>query len=258
MSVPELIHTDSSTALGGDEMKNDGLPSGHGGADLEATTQTGVVDFVDSEIGALSRPGLVSMTQALVQLPREPYSDGSSPAAGSDIPKLGAIRADIDGALLAGEDGCDFTPRGSFNPPTTVVKKDSKKDSKKDIKNNMKKDTKKDTEDTKCNKTVTTKGLCTITVEADKGVEIEPHIVENVVSDYVPGIHSTSNEFKDETPSPEASAQNSPVVKSDIIEEEEKPPIRDHDSSGIHIIPRGSLNKPTITKPKPKPKPTKN
>ncbi|KAL5481028.1 hypothetical protein ACEPAI_9969 [Sanghuangporus weigelae] len=138
MSAPELIHTDSSTTLGGDEMRNDDLPSGHGGADLEATTQTGVADVVDSEIGALSRPGLVSDDTGLGAIAPsamlESDSDGSSPATRSDIPKLGAIRADIDGVLLVGEDGYDFTPRGSFNPPTTVVKKDPKKDTKKDTK----------------------------------------------------------------------------------------------------------------------------
>ncbi|KAL5481029.1 hypothetical protein ACEPAI_9970 [Sanghuangporus weigelae] len=96
---------------------------------------------------------------------------------------------------------------------------------------------------------------CSIAVECDKGVAVEQYIANNVVSDCVPDIHGTSDEFKDETPSPEASAQPSPVVKPDIIEEEVKSPIRDHDCSGIHIIPRGSLNKPTVTEPKPKPKP---
>ncbi|KAL5522708.1 hypothetical protein ACEPAG_8726 [Sanghuangporus baumii] len=102
---------------------------------------------------------------------------------------------------------------------------------------------------------ITLEGL--IAGEGDKGVEAEEYIANNIVSGStsVPDIHGTSDEFKDETPSPEVSAQPSPVVKSDIIEEEENPPIRDHDFSGIHIIPRGSLNKPTVTEPKPKPKP---
>ncbi|KAL5522707.1 hypothetical protein ACEPAG_8725 [Sanghuangporus baumii] len=144
MSAPELIHTDSSstTFLGGDEMRNDDLPSGHGGAHLEATTQTGVVDVVDSDIGALSRPGLVSDDKGSGAIAPsatlESDRDGSSPATGFDIPKLGAIRADIDGALLAGKDGYDFTPRGSFNPPTTVLQKDTKKDTKKDAEDNKK------------------------------------------------------------------------------------------------------------------------
>ncbi|KAL5499011.1 hypothetical protein ACEPAH_1529 [Sanghuangporus vaninii] len=103
--------------------------------------------------------------------------------------------------------------------------------------------------------TISTTNNISIAVESDKKVEVEQYIANNVVSGCVPDIHGISDEFKDETPTPEASAQPSPVVKSDIIEEEEKPPIRDHDVSGIHFIPRGPLNKPTVTEPKPKPNP---
>ncbi|KAL5499012.1 hypothetical protein ACEPAH_1530 [Sanghuangporus vaninii] len=157
MSVPELSNTDSSTTLGGDEMRNDDLLPGHGGADLEATTQTGVADVVDSEIGALSCPGLVSddTDPGAIALSAilESDSDGSSSAAGFDIPKLRAIRADIDGAESDDHPNVfdlrsipSFTPRGPLNPPTTVVKKPKNT---KDTKEDTKKDAKKDMEDTK-------------------------------------------------------------------------------------------------------------